>query len=143
MGEKLTFDGVEIGKSVIREKINTELNTLIEARIDQLRDGVPNIINRFQSNRTNAKKQVEMVIQKQIIDAVQLKIFAVNINPELEKSDQQEILYRIYTKTFRISRYTTINDLLVEACEFWGLLSKEFSIFVAQGSDEFTNLKDE
>ena len=47
VGEKLSFDGVEIEKNVIKERINSELNTLLETRMDQLRDGVPNIINRF------------------------------------------------------------------------------------------------
>lgn len=34
VGEKLAFDGVEIEKNVIKERINSELNTLIETRMD-------------------------------------------------------------------------------------------------------------
>ena len=48
----------------------------------------------------------------------------------------------MYTKTFRISQTTTLSSLKTTACEYWGLIEKDFMLYLIYQEQEKTEPKD-
>ena len=49
----------------------------------------------------------------------------------------------MYCKTFRISQYTTVEQLRTAACDYWGLIEKDFMLFQIQEDGEAKDLEEE
>ena len=73
--------------------------------------------------------------------AVQILIYAVEIVP-FDEVSRKKMRKQMYTKTFRISQTTTLASLKTTACEYWGLIEKDFMLYQVYQEQEKTEPKD-
>jgi len=59
---------------------------------------------------------------------------------EFKLNEQQ---FRFFVETFRVSTMTTMGVLFKLACEYWGLIERDFTLFKISGDGEPESLADE
>ena len=80
---------------------------------------------------------------QQVAQACQLYIYARDVDPEFGGSEEESKI-ALFTRTFSLSPYTTFDTILRHACNYWGLILAEFSIFqLDDDTGKPINLKDE
>ena len=107
--------------------INTKIKDCIKLKFERIRDNNETLTTRFKQNEisnTNILNQTQ-----QNVGAVQLKIFAAEI-VEFNEVNRKRMRKLMYTKTFRISQTTTLSSLKTTACEYWGLIEKDFMLYL-------------
>ena len=60
--------------------------------------------------------------------AVYVRVFASDFLPFT--GDDRSQLSRMFCNTFAISAKTTLHDIHIEACKFWGLQPEEFKLWL-------------
>ena len=83
-----------------------------------------------------------MEMTPKLVDAVQVMIFAADVigdkpeRRELPAVDKQKDQYyvspsnlKVYVETFRVSASTKLDLIKRRACEFWGLIERDFTLF--------------
>ena len=127
---KLNFDKHEIKQTKIKELINKQLNHFMIQKNDRIKDSPNELIGRFEQNENSIKDHISLTSNHQVVGAVQMKVFSAEINKlSSDPSGAADMRKRMYVKTFRISQYTTIEQLRAAACDYWGLIQKDFMLF--------------
>ena len=119
--------------------INTKIKDCIKLKFERIRDNNETLTTRFKQNEisnTNILNQTQ-----QNVGAVQIKIFAAEI-VEFNEVNRKRMRKLMYTKTFRISQTTTLSSLKTTACEYWGLIEKDFMLYLIYQEQEKTEPKD-
>ena len=92
-------------------------------KIDRIKDSPNELIGRFEQNENSIKDHLSLTSNHQVVGAVQMKVFSAEINKlSSDPLGAADMRKRMYVKTFRISQYTTIEQLRAAACDYWGLI---------------------
>ena len=81
---------------------------------------------RFKQNEVSSTNILNQTQQN--VGAVQILIYAAEI-VEFNEVNRKKMRKLMYTKTFRISQTTTLASLKTAACEYWGLIEKDFMLY--------------
>ena len=114
----------------------------MDQKLDRIKDSDHALIARFEQNE-NALKDHHTIQINQVVGAVQMRVFVAEIAEFGFKGQNNVVRQRMYTKTFRISQFTTVEQLRTAACDYWGLIEKDFMLYQIQEDHEAKDLEDE
>ena len=137
--DKLRYDDQQIDKGLIKTLINTKIKDCIKQKFERIRDNNETLTARFKQNEVSSTNILNQTQQN--VGAVQILIYAVEIVP-FDEVSRKKMRKQMYTKTFRISQTTTLASLKTTACEYWGLIEKDFMLYQVYQEQEKTEPKD-
>ena len=85
---------------------------------------------------------MQNVPKTQVAQAVQLQIFARDIDPEFGKDGNEDMITQ-FSSTFSLSTFTTFDNVRRVACAYWGVSVNEFELFSIDDRNQATNLDKE
>ena len=124
--DKLRYDDQQIDKRLIKTLINTKIKDCIKQKFERIRDNNETLMARFKQNEVSSTNILNQTQQN--VGAVQILIYAAEI-VEFNEVNRKKMRKLMYTKTFRISQTTTLASLKTAACEYWGLIEKDFMLY--------------
>lgn len=115
------------------------MNDLVNIRLNTLQEGHASLFRRFKVNEdidymSFMKSKRNRHNLPQIVESV--RIFGCNVFGDPASGQPMNLI----SKTFRLSNYTTVEQLHRTACSYWGLIQREFGLYYINEKDQPVNI---